>query len=217
MSEFSVDHAQLLVASFCHELSMPVFTSRPLNSSKVNRAVKKNPALFGVPFVLLMVAASYGLTTFTQTRYDLHDSKIKQVFRHYFSVWNSFSKYLNIGHERAGTRAGQEPEKVRYTRGVFREFSFRYLVAIVILIIGISGWVLQRKKIGNLNAFRDRKACPSGVFHLQNRHLRSLNVWHTFSNYDYLNPSIISRIRTSILGFSQAFMGTTIASQIRPL
>lgn len=55
------------------------FTSRPLNTSRINRAVKKNPALFGVPFVLLMVAASYGLTTFTQTRYDLHDQKVKQV------------------------------------------------------------------------------------------------------------------------------------------
>lgn len=45
----------------------------------MNRLIKKYPALFGVPFVLLMVGASFGLTTFTQTRYDLHDQKVQQV------------------------------------------------------------------------------------------------------------------------------------------
>ncbi|KXN91465.1 Cytochrome c oxidase assembly protein COX16, mitochondrial [Leucoagaricus sp. SymC.cos] len=58
---------------------MPAFESRPLNASRVNKAVKRNPALYGIPFLLLMVGASYGLTTFTQTRYDLHDQKVKQV------------------------------------------------------------------------------------------------------------------------------------------
>ena len=29
-----------------------------------------------------MVAASYGLTPFTQTRYDLHDQKVKHVRTH---------------------------------------------------------------------------------------------------------------------------------------
>ncbi|KAJ3762028.1 hypothetical protein EV360DRAFT_36507 [Lentinula raphanica] len=58
---------------------MARFDSKPLNPSKLNRAVQKNPALFGIPFILLMVAASYGMSTFTQTRYDLHDHKVKQV------------------------------------------------------------------------------------------------------------------------------------------
>lgn len=57
---------------------MAVFHSRP-SPSDLSRRVQKHPALFGVPFVLLMVAASYGLTMFTQTRYDLHDQKVKQV------------------------------------------------------------------------------------------------------------------------------------------
>jgi hypothetical protein len=45
----------------------------------LSKHAQKHPALFGVPFVLLMVAASYGLSTFTQTRYDIHDQKVKQV------------------------------------------------------------------------------------------------------------------------------------------
>ena len=45
----------------------------------LSKHAQKYPALFGVPFILIMVAASYGLSTFTQTRYDLHDQKVKQV------------------------------------------------------------------------------------------------------------------------------------------
>ena len=58
---------------------MPTFSSRPLNVSRVNRSIKRNPAPFGVPFILLMVVASYGLTSFTQIRYDLHNQKVQQV------------------------------------------------------------------------------------------------------------------------------------------
>jgi len=35
--------------------------------------------MFGVPFLLLMVGASFGLQAFTQTRYDLHSQKVTQV------------------------------------------------------------------------------------------------------------------------------------------
>ena len=57
---------------------MARFSSRPLRTP-LNRTLKKYPGLFGVPFVVIIVAASFGLTTFTQTRYDLHDQKVKQV------------------------------------------------------------------------------------------------------------------------------------------
>ncbi|KAK1227768.1 Cytochrome oxidase assembly [Marasmius sp. AFHP31] len=56
-----------------------VFESKPLNPTKLNRTIQQKPWLFGIPFVLLMVAASYGMTTFTQTRYDLHDQKVKKA------------------------------------------------------------------------------------------------------------------------------------------
>ncbi|KAG5338105.1 hypothetical protein E4T56_gene10284 [Termitomyces sp. T112] len=58
---------------------MAVFPSKPWRDTPLNKTVKKYPALFGVPFVLIIVAASYGLSTFTQTRYDLHDQKVKQL------------------------------------------------------------------------------------------------------------------------------------------
>jgi hypothetical protein len=58
---------------------MPTFPSRPLNNSPLHLRLKKNPALFGVPFLLVMVGASFGLQAFTQTRYDLHSQKVTQV------------------------------------------------------------------------------------------------------------------------------------------
>lgn len=45
----------------------------------MTRLARKHPSLFGVPFLLIMVGASYGLTIFTQARYDLHDQKVKNV------------------------------------------------------------------------------------------------------------------------------------------
>lgn len=59
--------------------TMPTFASRPLNKSPLYLRLKKYPALFGVPFLLVMVGASFGLQSFTQTRYDLHSQKITQV------------------------------------------------------------------------------------------------------------------------------------------
>jgi Cytochrome c oxidase assembly protein COX16 len=58
---------------------MPAFASRPLNGSPIHRQLKKHPALFGIPFLFVMVGASFGLQAFTQTRYDLHNQKVTQV------------------------------------------------------------------------------------------------------------------------------------------
>ena len=58
---------------------MPTFASRPLNKSPFYLRLKRYPALFGIPFLLVMVGASFGLQSFTQTRYDLHSQKITQV------------------------------------------------------------------------------------------------------------------------------------------
>ena len=59
--------------------AMPTFPSNPLKSNPVHRVLRKYPALFGVPFVIIIVGASYAMQTFTQTRYDLHDKKVTQV------------------------------------------------------------------------------------------------------------------------------------------
>lgn len=58
---------------------MPTFQSNPVDPSPLARTIKRNPLLFGVPFCLIIVGASFGLQTFTQTRYDLQDQKVKQV------------------------------------------------------------------------------------------------------------------------------------------
>ncbi|KAH9984260.1 cytochrome c oxidase assembly protein COX16-domain-containing protein, partial [Russula vinacea] len=57
---------------------MPAFPSRPLNKSPLYLQLKRHPALFGVPFLLVMVGASFGLQAFTQTRYDLHSQSREQ-------------------------------------------------------------------------------------------------------------------------------------------
>ncbi|KAI0934894.1 hypothetical protein AcV5_006588 [Taiwanofungus camphoratus] len=59
--------------------TMPTFPSHPLNTSPIHRTLRKYPLLFGVPFVVIIVGASFGLQSFTQTRYDLQDQKVSQV------------------------------------------------------------------------------------------------------------------------------------------
>ena len=58
---------------------MGVFDSKPLNSTPLNSRLRNNPLLFGVPFVIIMVVASYALVPFTQTKYELQDRKISKV------------------------------------------------------------------------------------------------------------------------------------------
>ncbi|KAG2135213.1 cytochrome c oxidase assembly protein COX16-domain-containing protein [Suillus bovinus] len=55
------------------------FPSKPVNLSPFQSRLKRYPALFGIPFLLIVVGASFGLQTFTQTRYDLQDHKVKQM------------------------------------------------------------------------------------------------------------------------------------------
>jgi hypothetical protein len=111
----------LLIINHHHRLveipRMAVFPSRPVKPSSLNQTVRRNPALFGVPFVLLMVVASYGLSTVTQTRYDLHDQKVKHV--RLFLLLLEKSRLCRVligpGDERTRTQAGQESQEVRYT------------------------------------------------------------------------------------------------------
>ncbi|CAE6492516.1 unnamed protein product [Rhizoctonia solani] len=65
---------------------MAVFGSRPFRAQtttadNIGRTLKRHPSYFGLPFVLLMVAGSFALSTFTQTRYDLHEKKVSQAPR----------------------------------------------------------------------------------------------------------------------------------------
>ncbi|GAA95575.1 uncharacterized protein L969DRAFT_92707 [Mixia osmundae IAM 14324] len=57
--------------------------SKPLKRAKpggLNALTRRYPfLLFGLPFVLTIVGGSFALSSFTQTRYDLKDSKVRQV------------------------------------------------------------------------------------------------------------------------------------------
>jgi hypothetical protein len=69
---------------------MPVFPSRPLNPSRLNTLLRKQPLFFGVPFIALMVATSFGLATVTQVKYDVRDQRVKQVCSSSRSFSHSF-------------------------------------------------------------------------------------------------------------------------------
>ncbi|KAF7365510.1 hypothetical protein MVEN_00424100 [Mycena venus] len=54
----------------------PVLPSRPLNPSRLNTLVRKQPLFFGVPFIVLMVATSFGLAAITQTNFPSLDNGV---------------------------------------------------------------------------------------------------------------------------------------------
>lgn len=61
-----------------------MFSSQPLNPTPFQKSVasklRNRPFLyFGVPFLSIVVLASYGLQGFTKTRYDYHDTKVQTV------------------------------------------------------------------------------------------------------------------------------------------
>ena len=101
---------------------MPVFPSNPLRTSPIHATLRKYPGLFGIPFLILMVGASFGLESFTQVRYDLHDQKVQNVRQFILSGKGGFITVTFIGEQRAGTRTGQEQEEIRYQGGVLRKF-----------------------------------------------------------------------------------------------
>ncbi|UZJ57199.1 hypothetical protein CBS101457_006519 [Exobasidium rhododendri] len=68
---------------------MPTFSSKPLGRkpsatgsalSKLTPQVRKHPVIFfGIPFTLIIVAGSYGLSYLTQTRYDYNATKAQSM------------------------------------------------------------------------------------------------------------------------------------------
>ena len=72
-------------ASPCWTVKMPTFESKPLRKSnslvtRLAPKVRQRPLLFfGVPFLATMVAASFGLASLTQTRYDYNATKVQTI------------------------------------------------------------------------------------------------------------------------------------------
>ncbi|KAF8552013.1 hypothetical protein OG21DRAFT_1466370 [Imleria badia] len=97
---------------------MPTFQSNPLNPSLLQRKIKRHPALFGLPFILIMVGASFGLQSFTQTRYDLQDKKIRQLSQEEALGLDKSKKKFDIREEyyKLSSVAEQEWEPKRIAR-----------------------------------------------------------------------------------------------------
>ncbi|THU93306.1 hypothetical protein K435DRAFT_194351 [Dendrothele bispora CBS 962.96] len=101
---------------------MGIFDQKPLNPSNLNRTISKYPALFGIPFILIMVAASYGLTPLAQTRYDMHDQKVKQVSKEQELRLDKDRKKFDIREEyfklSAAADEEWEPKRIPRPKGV---------------------------------------------------------------------------------------------------
>lgn len=74
----------------CHlPIKMPAFSNKPVGRSqstfgtifaRISPQVRRHPVLmFGFPFVLTIVASSFGLSYMTQTRYDYNASKVQSL------------------------------------------------------------------------------------------------------------------------------------------
>ncbi|TIA92858.1 hypothetical protein E3P81_01256 [Wallemia ichthyophaga] len=49
-------------------------------TSAINNTLRRHPFVtFGLPFITIMVVASFGMSTFTQTKYDRADGKVKEL------------------------------------------------------------------------------------------------------------------------------------------
>ncbi|KAH8117127.1 cytochrome c oxidase assembly protein COX16-domain-containing protein [Phellopilus nigrolimitatus] len=101
---------------------MPAFPNNPLNRSSLNSTLRKYPALFGMPFVLLIVGASFALTPFTQTRYDLQNQRTSSVSKEEELGLNKRKKKFDIREEyyRIQSAADQEwePKRIERPKGV---------------------------------------------------------------------------------------------------
>jgi hypothetical protein len=73
------------------------FSSIPLRGSRFSRTIRRHPTWFGIPFILLIVGASFGLQSFTQTRYDLRDQHVTAVRQATFCSKTMFLSWVHLG------------------------------------------------------------------------------------------------------------------------
>lgn len=94
-------------------------------AAAVRTRVHRNPTLYyGVPFVLTIVGASFGLTPFTQTRYVQHDAHVRRMSREEALELQTTRRPLDLREEyfRLQSRADElddwEPVRVARPPGV---------------------------------------------------------------------------------------------------
>ncbi|GAB1521730.1 cytochrome C oxidase assembly protein COX16, mitochondrial [Rhizoctonia solani] len=102
---------------------MAVFGSRPFRAHTsradgIGRILKRHPSYFGLPFVLVMVGGSFALSTFTQTRYDLHEKKVTQMSKEEELHMSKNRRHVDIREEyfRLQAQDDEDWEPVRVPR-----------------------------------------------------------------------------------------------------
>lgn len=97
------------------------FGAKSANPNPLLRMVRQRPfALFGLPFLGLVVFSSFALSTFTQTRYDLNDSKTKALSKEEELGMSKDRKRIDIREEyyvSGGAEADGRPAERRSRPG----------------------------------------------------------------------------------------------------
>ncbi|KAN0060426.1 Flavin-linked sulfhydryl oxidase of the mitochondrial IMS [Thecaphora frezii] len=109
---------------------MPTFPSRPLRRSnsafsRLGPKVRQRPVLFfGVPFLVTIVGASFGLSMLTQTRYDYNATKVQTISKEEELRMKKDRKKVDIREEyfRLQSRSDEledwEPKRIARPEGV---------------------------------------------------------------------------------------------------
>jgi len=116
----AIDKLQLTFVRHFHQ--MPTFPSKPLNVTPLHQTLRNHPAYFGVPFLLIIIGASFGLQAFTQTRYDLHDQRVSQVTKETALGLNRNRRKFDIREEyfrlSAAADKDWEPKRIQRPKGL---------------------------------------------------------------------------------------------------
>lgn len=85
---------------------MAPFGSRSTRPNPLLNSVRRHPfAMFGLPFLSIVVLSSYALETFTQTRYDLDNQKVQAVNKEESLGMSKDRKKIDIREEYYVSRA----------------------------------------------------------------------------------------------------------------
>ncbi|ORY97442.1 cytochrome c oxidase assembly protein COX16-domain-containing protein [Syncephalastrum racemosum] len=102
---------------------MPTFQSKPYGKQSafqpLANKVKRYPfALFGFPFIAIIVGASFGLSQITQTRYDHRDQRHQKVAKEEALGLDAKRRKLSLQEEywRLQAKTDDDWEQVRIDR-----------------------------------------------------------------------------------------------------
>ena len=93
-----------------------------LSSSPLQRSIARSPFIyFGLPFILTITLASFGLSTFTATRYELRDANVQQVSKEEVMKMSKGRKKVDLREEyyrlmAANEEGGEDWENKRIER-----------------------------------------------------------------------------------------------------